>query len=102
MTTKEIPVGVAGLGLMGGSIATCLLMAAHPVIAAAPISDDMEHAESRIRNHFSISQEHGIIQEAPEYYFRNLLITDDYAQRKDCKLIIECTMEDDAIKKSVY
>lgn len=35
--------------------------------------------------------EHGIIQEAPEYYFRNLLITDDYAQLKDCKLIIECT-----------
>ena len=66
-------------------------MAAHPVIAVAPISDDMEHAESRIRNHFSISLEHGIIQEAPEYYFRNLLITDDYARLKDCKLIIECT-----------
>ena len=37
MDTSNIEVGVVGLGLMGTSIATCLLMAEHPVMAIAPI-----------------------------------------------------------------
>lgn len=100
--TKEIPVGVVGLGLMGCSITTCLLMAGHPVIAVAPISDDMKHAESRIRNHFLKSREQGLVNEAPEYYLKNLIITEDYSSLKSCKLVIECTIEDEVIKKSVY
>ena len=102
ISTKEIPVGVVGLGLMGCSITTCLLMAGHPVVAIAPISDDLKHAESRIRNHFIKSREQELVSEAPEYYFRNLIITEDYAQLKPCKLVIECTIENEAIKKSVY
>lgn len=100
--TKEIPVGVVGLGLMGCSIATCLLMAKHPVIAVAPISDDLKHAESRIRNHFLKSREQGLVNEEPEYYLKNLAITEDYSLLKDCKLVIECTLENETIKKSVY
>jgi 3-hydroxybutyryl-CoA dehydrogenase len=100
--TKEIPVGVVGLGLMGCSIATCLLMAGHPVIAVAPISDDMKHAESRIRNHLLKSGEHGLVNEAPEYYLKNLVITEDYSRLKPCKLVIESTIESEEIKKSVY
>ena len=100
--TKEIPVGVVGLGLMGCSIATCLLMAGHPVIAVAPISDDMKHAESRIRNHLLKSGEQGLVNEAPEYYLKNLIITEDYSRLKPCKLVIESTIENEDIKKSVY
>ena len=102
INTKEIPVGVVGLGLMGCSITTCLLMAGHPVVAIAPISDDLKHAELRIRNHFIKSREQELVSEAPEYYFKNLIITEDYAQLKPCKLVIECTIENEAIKKSVY
>jgi len=100
--TKEIPVGIVGLGLMGCSIATCLLMAGHPVIAVAPISDDMKHAESRIRNHLLKSGEQGLVNEAPEYYLKNLIITEDYSRLKPCKLVIESTIENEDIKKSVY
>ena len=46
---NEIPIGVVGLGLMGCSIATCLLMAGHPVKAIAPIESDLQHAAKRIR-----------------------------------------------------
>ena len=102
ISTKEISVGVVGLGLMGCSITTCLLMAGHPVVAIAPISDDLKHAESRIRKHFIKSGEQDLVSEAPEYYFSNLIITEDYAQLKPCKLVIECTIENEAIKKSVY
>jgi len=100
--TIEIPVGVVGLGLMGCSITTCLLMAGHPVIAVAPISDDMKHAESRICNHFIKSREQGLVKEAPEFYLKNLVITEDYSRLQPCKLVIESTLEDEAIKKSVY
>ena len=40
-------IGVVGLGLMGCSIATCLLMAGHPVVAIAPIESDLLHAEKK-------------------------------------------------------
>ncbi|MEP7258170.1 MAG: 3-hydroxyacyl-CoA dehydrogenase family protein [Flavitalea sp.] len=99
---NEIPVGVVGLGLMGCSIATCLLMAGHPVVGVAPISDDIKHAESRIRAHLLKSAEQGLVQQAPEHFLKNLLITEDYAALSNCKLVIECTLESEAIKKSVY
>jgi 3-hydroxybutyryl-CoA dehydrogenase len=100
--TKEIPVGVVGLGLMGCSIATCLLMAGHPVIAVAPISSDMESAESRILNHLIKSRAQGLVKETPEYYLKALVVTEDYTSLKPCKLIIESTIENEDIKKSVY
>ncbi|WP_018616939.1 3-hydroxyacyl-CoA dehydrogenase family protein [Segetibacter koreensis] len=100
--TKEIGVGVVGLGLMGCSITTCLLMAGHPVVAVAPISDDLKHAESRVRNHLLKSREQGLVNEVPEYYMKHLTITEDYSLLKNCKLVIECTIENEAIKKSVY
>ena len=100
--TNEIPVGVIGLGLMGCSITTCLLMAGHPVVAIAPISIDMTTAESRIRKHFVKAKEEGMVTEDPEFYFKNLIITEDYAQLKPCKIAIECTIESEEIKKVVY
>ena len=36
INTGDVTAGVVGLGLMGCSITTCLLMAGHTVIAVAP------------------------------------------------------------------
>jgi len=57
MEPSEITIGVVGLGLMGSSITTCLLMANHKVVAVAPLPVDMENAEKRITGHFSKSKE---------------------------------------------
>jgi 3-hydroxybutyryl-CoA dehydrogenase len=38
----------------------------------------------------------------PEHYLKNLFITQDYKALKDCRLVIECTLEDIDIKKEVY
>jgi 3-hydroxybutyryl-CoA dehydrogenase len=100
--TSEIPVGVVGLGLMGCSITTCFLMSGHPVVAVAPISDDLKHAEKRIRHHLEKSYEEKLAKELPEYYLKNLVITEDYNRLKDCRLVVECTLENENIKKSVY
>ena len=102
MNTQEIPIGIVGLGLMGCSIVTCLLIAGHPVVALAPIPDDLLHAEKRIREHLEKSIENGLVVNDPDYYFKNLIITEDYSQLANCKLVNECTIENIAIKESVY
>src|SRR5688500_3554820 len=100
--TTKISTGVMGLGLMGCSITTCLLIAGHPVVAVAPLTDDLAHAENRIKAHLRKSYEEGLVNNLPEYYLMHLTITEDYSLLKDCGLVIECTLENIDIKKSVY
>ncbi|MCO5241320.1 MAG: 3-hydroxyacyl-CoA dehydrogenase family protein [Chitinophagaceae bacterium] len=95
-------IGVVGLGLMGCSIATCLLIAGHQVIAVAPVPDDLLLAGRRIRAHLKRSFKERLVKQLPEYYLKNLLVTEDYIALKDCGLVIECTIENMEIKKSVY
>lgn len=102
INTNEIPVGIVGLGLMGCSIVSCLLIAGHPVVAIAPISTDLLHAEKRIREHLENSAEKGLIANNPEFYLKNLIITEDYSSLKPCRLVNECTIENIEIKESVY
>ena len=51
LNAAEIKIGVVGLGLMGCSITTCLLMAGHPVVAVAPVPADLTFALKRIKKH---------------------------------------------------
>lgn len=99
---STIKVGVVGLGLMGCSISTCLIMAGHKVIAIAPIAIDLQYADTRIKTHLKRSKEHGLIDRKIGDYLQHLTITEDYTFLKDCKVVIECTLENIDIKKSVY
>ena len=99
---KFLPVGVVGLGLMGCSIITCLLIAEHPVVAIAPIPLDLEHAEQRIREHLLKSREEKLITLPPEYYLEKLVISEDFSKLHPCVLVIECTIENLPIKKTVF
>src|SRR6185312_5745225 len=98
----DIIIGVVGLGLMGCSICTCLLIAGHKVIAVAPIPDDLNHAEKRIRKHLDKSYEEGMAKMKAKEYFKNLIITEDYSKLANCSLVIECTLENIDIKRNVY
>lgn len=100
--TDNITIGVVGLGLMGCSIATCLLMAGHRVVAVAPIESDLDHAEPRIKEHLFRSRKEGLTHQEPEVWMKNILITGDYSKLSPCELVIECTLEDLAIKKKVF
>jgi len=100
--TGKMPVGVVGLGLMGCSITTCLLMAGHPVIAVAPLKDDLKHATSRIREHLHTSKQEKLTVYPPDHFFSRLVITEDYSLLADCALVIECTIENLGIKETVY
>ncbi len=98
----DVTVGIVGLGLMGCSICTCLLIAGHKVIAVAPISDDLNHAEKRIRKHLDTSYKEGMAEMESQLYFKKLVVTENYSELVNCDLVIECTVENIEIKKSVY
>lgn len=99
---EEVNVAVVGLGLMGCSITACLLMAGHKVIAVAPIASDIDTAKPRVTEHLKMSLKEGLTSQDPSVLLANLSITQDYSSLKDCKLVIECTLEDIDIKKVVY
>lgn len=99
---QQMPVGVVGLGLMGCSITTCLLMAGHPVIAVAPLKQDLEHASGRIFEHLHTSKQENITEFSADHYRKQLTITEDYSLLTDCGIVIECTIENLQIKESVY
>ena len=102
MEVSNLSVGVVGLGLMGCSITTCLLMAGHRVVAVAPLPIDVSTAHPRILEHLQKSLEEGLVNQNPDYFFKNLMIMEDYNSLAECKLVIECTLESFPIKKSVY
>ncbi|MBL7736145.1 MAG: 3-hydroxyacyl-CoA dehydrogenase family protein [Chitinophagaceae bacterium] len=99
---QQMPVGVVGLGLMGCSITTCLLISGHPVTGIAPLAADMGHAEERVRAHLTKAIEEGLADKNIDDYIRRLTITDDYSRLADCKITIESTLEDIDIKKAVF
>ena len=99
---QQISVGVVGLGLMGCSITTCLLIAGHPVIAVAPLPIDLVTAADRIRDHLVQSFKQEICPEQSEFYLKNITITEDFQLLKNTCLVIECTLEDMKIKKEIY
>lgn len=102
MATEKITIGVVGLGLMGSSITTCLLMSGHPVIGLAPMEDDLQFAGKRITDYLVRSKEEGLIAGTPDALMENLTITTDYKDLSVCSLVIESTLEDLEVKKSVF
>jgi 3-hydroxybutyryl-CoA dehydrogenase len=100
--TSEITIGVVGLGLMGCSICTCLLIAGHKVVALAPLPIDLEKAESRITEHLQMALADGMISGTPNFYLKKLVVTQEYNTLINCKIVIECTLENIEIKRLVY
>ena len=102
LTTSEINIGVIGLGLMGSSIVAALLVAGHPVKAIAPLPIDMELAPQRIADQLNQCEKAHLLIRSPADYLTQLTISADYDQLHDCRLVLECVIENLDIKKSVY
>jgi 3-hydroxybutyryl-CoA dehydrogenase len=100
--TSAIELAVVGLGLMGCSISTCLLLAGHRVVAIAPVFSDLQHALSRITHHLTTAHAEGLTIHKPGHFLQNLTISEDFAALKNCKIVIECTLENIDIKRSVF
>lgn len=102
MENKDIIIGVVGLGLMGCSITACFLIAGHPVVAIAPLPIDMTTALPRIKTHFENAYREKMLEHPADHYLQHLQISEDYSLLKNCKIVLECTLENLDIKRSVY
>jgi 3-hydroxybutyryl-CoA dehydrogenase len=97
-----VTIGVIGMGLMGSSIVTCMLLAGHKVAAIAPMPIDLEIGETRILLDLKKAYSEGMISNEPSYYLEKLIITQHFELLSDCQIIIESVIENKEIKKGVY
>ncbi|WP_375582141.1 3-hydroxyacyl-CoA dehydrogenase family protein [Cyclobacterium xiamenense] len=99
---KEFPVGIIGLGLMGSSIAACMLMAGHPVTGVELVPGALEEGAKRVKDHFKLALEKGLIQGDVSDYLKRFSASSELSDLKHCKLIIESIKEDKSIKGAVF
>lgn len=102
LVTTQISVGVVGLGLMGSSIVAALLIAGHPVKAIAPLPVDMDLAPQRITDQLRHCEKADLLTRPMEDYLSQLTVSADYNELRDCRLVLECVIENLAIKQIVY
>ena len=101
MNTK-IPIGTVGLGLMGSSIATCILAAGHAVTSLVKTMDQAEEARQRIFGYLEELKVEDMLTEDPDLVLGRLIITDDVNLLKGIEVVIESITESVEEKKAVY
>lgn len=96
-------IGIVGLGLMGSSIATALVLKGQKVVAVAPIVSDLDNsAPNRIRMSLQKCHAEGMTSENPDDLLKNITFTSNYDGLKKCWLVMECVYENIIIKKEVF
>jgi 3-hydroxyacyl-CoA dehydrogenase len=98
---KDVRIGVVGLGLMGTSIATCLLAAGHAVTAIE--TDDAQRGRARrlILRHLKQMRVEGLIKSGPSTLVARLVVSGDYSLLKLSGLVVEAVTESVEIKRKV-
>ena len=92
---EKMQIGVVGLGLMGTSIATCILAAGHQVTSLTIDMEKAGEARKKILNFLGQLQEEGILREDSNTVIRRLTITDDYSLFASHEVVIESIIEND-------
>jgi 3-hydroxybutyryl-CoA dehydrogenase len=100
--TNEILIGVVGLGLMGSSVVTALLIAGHRVKGIAPLPGDMDTAHERIREQLEHCAKADLLSGPIEWYMKHLVVSQDYTHLSSCSVVLECVIEEMSVKESVY
>ncbi|MDR6808213.1 3-hydroxybutyryl-CoA dehydrogenase [Dyadobacter sp. BE34] len=101
MSLKE-RIGTVGLGLMGSSIATCILAAGHEVTSLVKDESEAEPARKRILGYLTELHDEGMLKESPETVAGRITITTNIAELVGHEVVIESITEDVEAKKAVY
>ncbi|MBX3256425.1 MAG: 3-hydroxyacyl-CoA dehydrogenase family protein [Chitinophagaceae bacterium] len=99
---QDNTIGIVGLGLMGSSIIASLLALGHPVKAIAPIHGEKEIGYKRILEQLHLCEKFDILQAPVEEYLSLLTVSSEYNDLEDCHLVVECIVENLAIKETVF
>ncbi|MCB0686304.1 MAG: 3-hydroxyacyl-CoA dehydrogenase family protein [Saprospiraceae bacterium] len=100
--SKKIKIGTVGIGLMGSSIATCLLASGHFVTALTNNIREKEGAIKRIDEFLQQLKAEELIDEEPAEVLKKLHITDQYSALKDHAVVIESVVENITEKRKVF
>lgn len=98
----EWPAAVIGMGLMGHSIAACLLAAGHPVIGVTRSAAQHRGTPARIRRLLREMAAEGMLRQDPARLIQRFRLTEDYSQLAHCRLAVESIVEDIETKKTIY
>lgn len=90
----HIPVGVVGLGLMGTSIATCLLAAGHPVVGVESDPSKRSSARRRARAYLKEMRAEGLLRDKPQRVLDRFTVSKECAALVDSQVVIESIVED--------
>lgn len=93
--------GVVGMGLMGTSIAACLLGAGHRLVCVDTDPAKLRSAPKRLRELLLDSWSRGIITVNPDKLMIRGTISGDFAALKDAAVIVESTVENIEVKRQV-
>ena len=98
---QAMSVGVIGLGLMGTSIATCLLAAGHRVVGIDRIAARRRSLKRRIEGLLREMRSEKLLSRNPERLLSNLDSSGSIEALRDCGLVIESIFEDLAAKRKL-
>lgn len=98
---EDIPIGLVGLGLMGTSIATCLLAAGHPLAAVEADKAKRMSARRRVLSHLRGMKAEGLIRPDPRQVLTRLTVSEGYQVLESSQLVMECVIENLEVKKEV-
>jgi len=89
------------MGLMGSSIAACLLAAGHTVAGVDADPARVRKASRRVLLLLEGLKEEGLLRSDPRRILRRLTISEDYSGLRQNQIVVECVTEDLDVKKEV-
>jgi len=97
----ETPAGLVGVGLMGTSIAACLLIAGHPVAAVEVDARKRRGARSAVLTLLKGAKNEKLLKGDPSKVIKRLAVSGDYSALAGSRIVIESTVEDLTTKRRV-
>jgi 3-hydroxybutyryl-CoA dehydrogenase len=95
------PAGVVGMGLMGTSIAACLLEAGHPLYCVEVDRVKLQTARRRLRSLLTEAERRGSLRATPSSLMEQVTISNDFRILRNAEIVIESTIESREVKVKV-
>jgi 3-hydroxybutyryl-CoA dehydrogenase len=102
MKNSKVPIATIGLGLMGSSIATCLLAAGHKVTSLVLDVEKGRQAQTKILNFLKQLKDEQMLDEDPSVVIGRMEVTDDIDKLADFEIIIESIHESVEDKQRLF
>lgn len=98
----KIRIGTVGLGLMGSSIATCLLASGHAVTSLIRNMDSADNARTRVGNFLRQLKDEGRLLENPADVLQRFTVTNKATDLVNHELVLESITESVEAKKELF